>query len=630
MRSGDLAGRPKAMGISRRAALQIAAGVALSWRRLIDPALAESEAEVHGLSSFGELALPADFKHLAYVNADAPKGGLLSTQIIETVGNQTFDTFDSLNIYAKKGVGAAGMSATFDTLMAVNSDEPDAAYGLLARAVRISADKLAYRFALRPEARFHDGAKLTAADVAFSLNILKRKGHPTFSQLLAEVDSASAESEDIVLVRFVAERGRDAPLIVAGMPIFSQTWWKDRDFEGSTTDAPLGSGPYKVKSFEQGHFIEFERADDYWAKDLPIRIGFNNFDRIRYEYYRDRTIAFEAFKAGAFNFHREFTARIWAARYDFPAVAEGRVKREALHNGAPAGSQGWYFNLRRAQFSDPRVREALGLAFDFEWTNKNIMYSSYKRVKSYFQNTPMEAIGQPGPDELALLEPFRGKIPQEVFGEPFAPPVADGSGSDRALLRRADELLRAAGCVRDGGVLKLPDGKPFVIEFLDFQGMMQPHTTPLQQNLRKLGIDASSRIVDASQYKSRTDSFDFDVISQNVRGASTPGAELRLFWGSAAAQTPGSRNICGVADPAVDALVETIGAAASRGQLNAACRALDRVLRWGHYWIPQWYGDEARVAYWDAFSRPAEQPKLGLGAPETWWWDAAKAQKAGL
>ncbi len=346
---------------------------------------------------------------LAYVNPDAPTGGLLSLQITGTSGNQNFDTFDTLNIYSWKGNGAAGMSATFDTLMTANGDEPDSVYGLLARSVRVSGDKLDYRFKLRPEAKFFDGSRVTAADVAFSLTILKDKGHPVYAQLLKEVESADAEGDDVVHVRFVKDRSRDAHLIVVGMPVFSAAWWKDRDFTAATLDAPLGSGPYKVKTFEQGRFIEYARDPNYWGAKLPVNLGQNNFDRLRFEYYRERQVAFEAFKAGAINYHEEYTARFWATSYDFPAIKDGKVKKETLHDGAPSRTQGWYLNTRRDQFKDPRVREAIGLAFDFEWTNKNIMYSSYKRVVSFFPNSPMEAKGKPGPDELKLLEPFRDK-----------------------------------------------------------------------------------------------------------------------------------------------------------------------------------------------------------------------------
>jgi microcin C transport system substrate-binding protein len=617
--------------MTRRGALQLtAAGLVASCGFRPPRALAEGEIETHGLSSFGDLALAPDFKHFGYVNPDAPKGGLLSLQITTTGGNQNFDTFDTLNIFSKRGDGAAGMSATFDSLMSGNADEPDSLYGLLARAVRYSLDKLTYRFLLRPEARFADGSKLTAADVAFSLNLLKEKAHPTYSQLLSEVESVSAEAEDVALVRFIKERSRDAHLVVVGMPIFSAAWWEGRDFDAATLEAPLGSGPYRVKKFEQGRFIEFEFDPGYWGKDLPVNVGVNNFRRLRFEYYRERQVAFEAFKAGAINYHQEYTSRIWATGYDFAAVKEGRIKKEAVHNGAPTGSQGWYFNTRREAFKDPRIREALGLCFDFEWTNKNVMYASYKRVVSYFQNSAMEAVGPPGADELALLEPLRGKVPDSVFGEPYTPPVSDGSGSDRALLKRANEMLLAAGCTRDGGVLRLPSGAPFAIEFLDSSDVFQPHVAPFQQNLKKLGIDAHSRIVDAAQLKSRTESFDYDVVAAAFGGSVTPGAELRVFLSSASANMVGSRNLAGVADPAVDGLVERIVHATTRAELNATCRVLDRVLRAEHYWVPMWYSDAALLAYWDAFSRPERQPRLGTGAPDTWWWDEEKAKKIGL
>jgi microcin C transport system substrate-binding protein len=619
------------IALTRRAAFKAGACAALAAlaSRPFD-ALADDSVETHGLSSFGDLALPPDFPYFAYVNPAAPTGGLLSLQITGTSGNQNFDTFDTLNIYTWKGNGAAGMSATFDTLMTANGDEPDSVYGLLAQSVRVSADKLDYRFRLRPEARFFDGSRVTAADVAFSLNVLKDKGHPIYAQLLREVDSANAEGDDVVHVRFVEGCSRDAHLIVVGMPVFSAAWWSGRDFTAATLEAPLGSGAYKVKTFEQGRFIEYARDPGYWGAKLPVNLGQNNFDRLRFEYYRERQVAFEAFKAGAINYHEEYTSRFWANSYDFPAAKDGRVKKEVLHNGAPSSTQGWYLNTRREQFRDPRVREAIGLAFDFEWTNKNVMYSSYKRIISYFPNTDMEAKGKPGPDELKLLEPFRDKLAASVFDDPYSPPVSDGSGSDRKLLKQAYDLLLSAGCKRAGETLMLPNDKPLAIEFLDSSNVMQPHLTPFMQNLGRLGIQANLRVVDAAQLKSRTEAFDFDVVAEALPGSTTPGVGLRVVFSSAAAAQNGSRNLAGVADPAVDELIEKIATATSRDELNAACRALDRVLRAGHYWVPNWYRDTAWVAYWDAFSRPERQPKLGVGAPGTWWWDEAKAKTIGL
>ena len=615
-----------AVRLTRRNLIQGAAALAAAG---VAPARAE-DAEVHGLSSFGDLALPSDFKHLAYVNPDAPKGGRLSLQITGTTGNQNFETFDTLNIFSRKGDGAAGMGATFDTLMSGNGDEPGSVYGLLAKSVRVSADKLQYRFRLRPEAKFSDGSRVTAADVAFSLTTLKEKAHPVFSILLREMASASAEGDDVALVTFEPGRSRDAHLIVVGMPIFSAAWWKGRDFEAATLDAPLGSGAYKVGRFEQGRYIEFVRDPNYWGRDLPINVGLNNFDVLRYEYYRERQVAFEAFKAGAINYHEEFTSRTWATGYDFPALKEGRVLKELLHTGAASQMQAWYFNLRRPVLKDPRVREAIGLCFDFEWTNKQVMYSSYKRVTSRFQNTAMEAKGPPSPEELKLLEPWRGKVPDEVFGEPWLPPVSDGSGSDRALLKKAFEMLQAAGCKRDGANLLLPDGQPLTFEFLDSSELFQPHISPWRQNMKKLGIDARSRVVDSSQYKARVDAFDFDITAANMSGSETPGSGLRTLFSSSSADVPGSRNLSGVKDPAIDAMVEKAANAATREELTVACLCLDRLWRAGRYWMPAWYTDNVRLAHWDVFSRPDVQPKLGSGAPDTWWWDADKAKKIGL
>ncbi|MBX3536872.1 MAG: ABC transporter substrate-binding protein [Chelatococcus sp.] len=584
----------------------------------------------HGLSSFGDLLYPADFKHFAYVNPQAPKGGSLSLQIKQAVGNQAFDTFNTLNVYVLKGDGAAGVPDTFDTLMASSQDEPDALYGLLAHSVHISADKRTYSFVLRREARFHDGTPVTAHDVAFSMTVLKEKGHPTFRSLLTELEEVKAEGDYMVVVRLSVRRNRDLHLLIAGLPVFSRTYWEKRDFEAATLEAPLGSGPYRVGRFEPGRFIELQRVADYWGRDLPVNVGHNNFDRIRYDYFRDREVAFEGFKAGTYNFNEDYTARIWATGYDFPAFRQGRVKRETVESGAAIPTQGWHFNLRRETFADPRIREALGLAFDFEWTNANIMFSSYKRLTSYFQNSDNMARGLPSPEEIALLEPFRDKLPADVFGEPFTPPVSDGSGSDRNLLRRADQLLRDAGCKREGNVLRLPNGKPFEIEFLDFTPSLQPHTQPFQANLKRLGINARSRIVDASQYSRRLNDFDFDIVSGALGGSLTPGDSLRVVYGTDAARTSGSRNLSGIANPAVDHLIDIIGNAENRDDLTVASKALDRVLRAGRYWIPMWYRSERWLAYWDVFSRPETRPKHSTGAPDTWWYDEEKAKRIGL
>jgi microcin C transport system substrate-binding protein len=604
----------------------LAAGVALPG--LAGQAFAQ-ETESHGLSTFGELALPPDFPHFAYVNPKAPKGGTLTIQIKRAGGNQSFDTFDTLNTFVLQGNGAAGMDACFDSLMAGSADEPGSLYGLLAKSVAVSSDRLTYRFRMRPEAKFHDGTRVTAGDAAFTFNLLKAKGHPSYRLILNEVVSAKAESDDILVVQLSPKRSRDLHLVVAGLPVFSEKYWSTRNFEAATLEAPLGSGAYKVARLEQGRFIEFERFPGYWGRDLPVNIGANNFDRVRWEYFRDRQVAFEAFKSGVITFQEEFTSRIWATGYDFPAINEGKVKKEAVPKTDPTGSQGWIYNLRREKFADPRIREALGLAFDFEWTNKNIMFSSFSRMTSYFENSDSKAVGKPSPEELVLLEPFRNQVPDEVFGEPFLPPVSDGSGSDRALLRRADEMLRAAGCKRDGNVLKLPNGQPFEIEFLDSQPALQPHTQPFQANLKRLGINATSRIVDGAQYQRRLDEFDFDIISRALGGSAIPSDSLRIVYGSEAAKTRGSRNAGGVSSPAIDAMIEKIGQADSYAEVVVAAKCLDRLLRAGRYWIPMWWNASEWLAYWDMFDRPQTKPKFGSGAPSTWWYDAEKAKRIG-
>jgi microcin C transport system substrate-binding protein len=587
----------------------------------------EEEAERHGLSAFGDLKYPADFKHLDYVNPDAPKGGLFSQLGPNTQYNQNFLTFNSLNSYILKGDAAQGMELTFATLMAPAADEPDGLYGLAARAVIVSADGLTYRFLLRPQAKFHDGSRITAEDVAFSLGLLKEKGHPIIRQLTRDMVSAEAPDDATVVVRFAPKRARDVPLFVAQLPIFSRAYYTSRPFDETTLDVPLGGGPYKVGRFEAGRYIEYERVKDWWGADLPVSRGLNNFDTVRFEFYRDRDVAFEGFTAKSYLFREEFTSRIWATRYDFPALRDGRVKKEELPDETPSGAQGWFINTRREKFADPRLREALIYAFDFEWTNKNIMYGSYKRTVSMFQNSEMMPQGMPGPEELTLLERFRGQVPGEVFGEPFVPPVSDGSGQDRAMLRKAAVLLQQAGIVLKDGKRVTPKGERVAIEFLNDEPSFQPHHLPFIKNLATLGIEATLRIVDPVQYKARTDGFDFDIAIDRFSFSSTPGDGLRPYFTAQAAAIKGTHNLAGIADPVVDALTEAIIAAPTRRDLVAACKALDRVFRAGRYWIPQWYNPAFRIAYWDVFGHPATKPRYARGIPETWWYDRAKAAK---
>jgi microcin C transport system substrate-binding protein len=590
----------------------------------------EADTVSHGLSVFGDLKYPADFKHFDYANPDAPKGGMFSTIPSLRVYNTSFFTFNSLNSFVLKGDGAWGMDLTFASLMVRAADEPDALYGLVAKSVSVSPDKTVYRFTLRPEARFHDGSKLTAQDVAFSLNILKGKGHPMIGLQTRDMISAEATDDATVVVTFAEKRGRDVPLYVASLPIFSQSYYASRPFDESTMDIPLGSGPYKVGKLETGHYIEYERVRDWWGANLPVSVGSNNFDVVRYQFYRDRDVAFQGFTARDYLFREEFTSRVWATQYDFPAVKDGRVKRETLPDDTPSGAQGWFFNTRRGKFGDPRVREALINAFDFEWTNKIIMYGAYARTQSLFENSDMKAVGPPSAAEVALLEPFRGKVADEVFGAPYLPPTSDGSGQDRALLRKASQLLLEAGYTIKDGKRVLPSGEPFTIEFLLDEPSIEPHHGSFLKNLATLGIAATLRVVDAVQYRARVESFDFDITIERFSMSATPGDSMRPYLTSQAAATQGSFNLAGVSDPVVDALVEKIIGAGSREDLTTACRALDRVFRAGRYWVPQWYRNTHPIAYWDIFGHPDKPPRYaqGVGAPEVWWADPAKAAKA--
>jgi microcin C transport system substrate-binding protein len=613
---------------SRRHLLALGAG-ALTATRFRPARAADGAIEAHGISVFGDLKYPADFRHFDYVNAAAPKGGFFSLIPSVRAYNQSYQTFNSFNAYVLKGEGAQGMDMTFAPLMVRASDEPDAMYGLVAKSVQISPDKLTYRFTLRPEARFHDGSKLTAHDAAFSLNTLKAKGHPLIVTQLRDMVKAEAPDDATLVITFAEKRARDVPLYVASLPIFSKAYYATRPFDESTLDIPLGSGPYKVGKFEVNRYVEFERVKDWWAADLPVVRGAYNFDTVRYEFYRDRDVAVEGFTGKNYLYREEFTARVWATRYDFPAVKDGRIKREILPDDTPSGAQGWFINTRRDKFRDPRIREALIQAFDFEWTNKTIMYGAYARTHSPFQNSDMMVSGPPSPEELKLLEQFRGQVPDEVFGAPFVPPVSDGSGQDRTLLRKAQQLLQDAGVAIKDGKRLLPNGEVFKIEFLIDEPSIQPHHAPYVKNLGTLGIEASVRLVDPVQYRARLEDFDFDMTIQRFSMSATPGDGMRPFFTSQAAATKGSYNLAGIANPAIDALVETILAAENRADLTVACRAFDRVFRAGRYWVPQWYRTNHPIAYWDQFGHPEKLPRYaqGVGAPELWWFEAAKAAK---
>ncbi len=583
--------------------------------------LAAAEAK-HGLSAFGDLAYPADFKNFAYVNPDAPKGGTLSL-----VGWGGVTTFDSLNSFILKGDAAQGLDLLFDSLMTRALDEPDAVYGLVASNAEVADDGMSVTFKLRPEAKFSDGSPLTADDVVFSFETLKTKGHPIFAQTLQDVVKAEALDPHTVRYSFKGDLTRDLPLTVAGLPIFSKAYYANRDFAETTLDPPLGSGPYTVGSVSQGRTIAYKRNPDYWAKDLPVNRGRWNFDEIRFEYFRDRTASMEAFKAGTYDFREEFTSKVWATEYDFPAIRAGKVKKEVTPDETPSGTQGFFLNTRRDQLKDPRVRQALDLAFDFEWANRNLFYSLYTRTESFFENSVMKAKGEPSAAERTLLEGLGVPVPPAALETAYVPPKTDGSGQIRDSLEAAGKLLDEAGWTVKNGVRVNDKGEPLKLEILNFEPAFERIMAPFVKNLELLGIDATMRMVDPAQYQSRLKSFDFDITTERYTMRNTPGVELRSYFGSDAAKMDGSLNLAGISDPAVDALVEKVIAAKSREELNTAASALDRVLRAGHYWVPHWYKASNNIAYWDKFSQPSTKPRFDRGVLDTWWFDGAKAAK---
>lgn len=576
----------------------------------------------HGVSAFGDLKYSEGFEHFDYVNPDAPKGGVWSTGY----GNTTFDSF---NPFILKGNPAIGVSALlYDSLMTSAADEPDSMYGLIAETAEWPEDRSWVAFNIRPEAVFHDGTPITAEDVVFSFETLRDRGHPSYRMLLSPVERAVAESERRVRFDFAEGAAkRDLPMLVAGLPVLSKKYYTENDFTESTLKKPVGSGPYRIGRVAPGQSVTFERVPDYWAADLPVNVGRNNFDEIRFEYFRDRSAAFEAFKAGAYLFNEEFTSQFWATAYTpeaFPAVKTGDVKLETLPDNRPAGTQGFWFNLRRDKFQDPRVREAIGLAFDFEWSNERLFYDLYERTDSFFEGGPMQAEGPPTPGEMAILEKFADQLPPEVLSEAaYVPPTTDATGRNRNNLRRAAQLLDEAGWEVQGGV-RMKDGKPLDVEILIGSQGFERIAAPFAKNLEKIGVRATLREVDPAQYRKRFEDFDYDVTTDRKAMSLTPGIELRDYFGSGSANSPGSDNTAGVQDPVVDALIDIIERADSRETLTDAVKALDRVLRAKHIWVPQWNKGSHTIAYWDVFDRPETKPAYAPGYPDTWWADAEK------
>lgn len=564
----------------------------------------------HGIAMHGSLKYPPDFSHFDYVNPDAPKGGRFREASI--------GTFDSLNPFIVKGTVAEGTGLLYDTLMTRALDEPFSQYGLLAEQLRVPEDRSWIEFDLRPEARFSDGHPVTAEDVVFTFNLLKEKGSPFFKSYYAGIQEVVALSPTTVRFEFGASTNRELPLIVGEVPILPRHYWAERDFETPSLEPPLGSGPYLVDRIDPGRTIVYRRNPDYWGQNLAVNRGRHNFDYHQYDYFRDSTVALEAFKAGEYDFRSEHASKVWATGYTGAPFEDGRIIKEEIPHQNPAGMQGFVMNTRRALFSQPQVRQALALAFDFEWTNANLFYGAYTRSHSYFSNSEMAADALPTPEELKILEPVRDQVPPEVFTRVYRAPSTDGSGNNRPQLRKALGLLKQAGWKLEGGKLVDHQGTPFTFEILLVQKELERVVAPFIRNLERLGISAHIRIVDVSQYINRLRQFDFDMVVYGFGQSSSPGNEQRDYWHSASADQPGSRNLIGIRNPAVDYLVEQLIAAPNREQLVLRARALDRVLQWNHYVIPHYHISAYRIAYWNKFAHPAVTPAYSLGL-DTWW-----------
>ena len=586
--------------------------------------------KLHGLSAFGELKYAPDYPHFDYVNVDAPKGGTFNFSIPNWAFNQNPQTFDTLNTFVLKGNAPPRMESCYDALMVRAADEPSALYGGLAESVEIAEDHNSYTFVLRPEPRWHDGTPVTAEDVVFTYATFKEKGHPSIALALRHLDRADVLDDRTVKLTFTGEQSDRAILSASVMPVISKAFYTANSFTDTTLTPPLGSGPYKVGNLAAGNFIEYERVEDYWATDMPFAQGQYNFDILRIEFYRDRQAAFEAFKKGKVTWRQEFTSKVWATEYDFPAMQTGKVKQKLFDDEKVPGFQGWAANQRREKLSDPRTVQAIGLCFDFKWTNDNLFYGAYARTHSYFEGSEFVATGEPSQEELALLEPLRGKIDESVFGPAFLQAQSDGSGRDRRLLRKANALLQEAGWKRQGRSLVDAKGEPFTLEFLIRSPTFERILGRFVANLKTLGIDTTIRLVDPAQYQKRLDTFDFDITGIARSYGGTPTHEsIEQAFGTAYADVEGGSNLAGIRSEAVDTLIAKVRTVENRDELTVVLRALDRVLRSTHSWIPNWHSTNHRVAYWDMFGFPEKKPDYAFPVEATWWVDADKAKAVG-
>ena len=613
---GSAAGFPIIGSAKAQSAGELPSGGQIPWR--------------HALSLFGEVKYPADFKRFDYVNPDAPKGGVVRQIVV--------GTFDNFNIVVSgvKGALAAPVPLIYDTLTTGSLDEVSTGYGLLAEAVSHPDDFSFVVYRLRPQAKWHDGQPVTAEDVIFSLDVLK-KNDPFYAAYYRHVVSAEKIGARDVKFTFDGPGNRELPQIVGQLVVLPKHWWEGTDAQGrkrdvtaTTLEIPLGSGAYKIKEFVANRTVVLERVKDYWAQDLNVNVGRNNFDELRYEFFRDSTVAIEAFKADQIDWRIENSAKAWATAYDFPAVAEKRVILEEFPNRSSGVMQAFAPNLRRAKFADPRVRRALNYAFDFEEINKQLFFGQYKRISSFFDGAEeLMATGLPQGTELEILETVRAEVPPEVFTKPYTNPVGGSSEAVRENLREAIRLFKEAGYeVRDRKLTDVKTGRPFALELLGQDPTGERVMLFYKPSLERLGIAVNVRTVDPIQYENRLRNWDFDIVTASWGESLSPGNEQREFWGSDSADRPGSRNILGIKNPVIDKLIERVIFAKSRADLVAATKALDRVLLWNHYVVPQWNYPKLRTARWDRFGRPAELPKYGLsGFPDIWWYDADRAAR---
>ncbi len=570
--------------------------------------------KAHAISMHGTPKYPEDFERFEYTSPNAIKGGELR---LDGTG-----TFDSLNGFISKGTVAGYTGLLYDTLTTGSSDEPFTNYGLVAKTIEYPEDRSWVTYHLNPNARFHDGKPITAEDVAFTFNLLTEEGNPFYKFYYADVSDIQIIDDLTIKFVFRENYSKETVLILGDIPILPKHYWKDRDFNKTSLEIPLGSGPYTVAKIDPGRSITYKRVENYWAEDHPTHKGLYNFDQIRIDYYRDDTVALEAFKAGEYDYRYETSSKVWATAYTGQALESREMIKEEISHQNPTGMQAYIFNLRKPLFQDIELRKAVGLVFDFEWSNTNLFYGTYTRTKSFFSNSDLASSGLPSPEELKLLDPFREQLPDSVFSEVYEPAVSDGKGQNRKNLRKAKQILDSAGYNIIDGELYSPSEEPVKFEILMFQTGFERIHNPFIQALKRLGINVSLRVVDVSQYVNRLRELDFDMITHTMSQSLSPGNEQRDYWGSEAAKASGSRNLMGIANPVIDHLIEVLIQAKTREELLTATHALDRVLLHMHYVIPQWSSRSHRIAYWNKFNRPETAPiydvRYSTGLM-TWW-----------